>query len=409
MRSQPRLRTKARGYIVIALMLSLSLGIMFLGAKLARQTPDAHTFERRDALHSISQREEARLALLGRAIADSNAPGGMSLPDCNGDGLALGCTVSSPPTVPRVTGCLPWKTLGLESGTNAFGAPLMYSLSTSWRTLTNNKRTPTNESDTNYNRPINPGNPGSIDLQDAAGITTKIVAAIIDPGAEVPGQLRSGIANPCAAGVGSQYLDTVGGINNADSTKGTLATAPIGTNFNDAITPVRREHLIAILMKPVLELFSNSSDPAGKGLWKYLQHLPAKPGDLQALQTPAHAQQPMQVMNRNAMSASIQSNTFDGQFDRNANVDPTKNFATYAAATSAPYCANDNGSYTGAFSWLCANNWYSYLEYKDISDAAPRHVSVELVLDRTKPGGSRSCKLLTPEALTGETLTCASW
>ncbi|HET7159234.1 MAG TPA: hypothetical protein VFI62_09570, partial [Burkholderiales bacterium] len=74
--------------------------------------------------------EQARQALIGRAIADANRPGSLPCPDTNGDGSA---DLFAGAACPSYIGRLPWRTLGIGDLRDEHGERLWYVLSPNYR------------------------------------------------------------------------------------------------------------------------------------------------------------------------------------------------------------------------------------------------------------------------------------
>lgn len=111
---------------------------------------------------------EAKIALIGRSVADANRPGSLPCPDSDGDGNADSFVGN---LCPSNIGRFPWRTLGTDQLVDGAGELLWYALSQNYR-------------DNSSAEPINGTIPGSLTLD---GIGDQL-AIIIAPGLALAGQ-----------------------------------------------------------------------------------------------------------------------------------------------------------------------------------------------------------------------------
>lgn len=148
--------------------------------------------------------EQARDALIARAVGDSNRPGSLPCPDTDDDGRAELLVGTE---CPSYIGRLPWRTLGTGDLRDEGGERLWYVLSPNFRDATN----VTINSNTIGNRPVYNGvacgsvntnacTPTNREFPQPGGIATQTAAALVlAPGIALPGQVRNpGSAAACA-------------------------------------------------------------------------------------------------------------------------------------------------------------------------------------------------------------------
>jgi type II secretory pathway pseudopilin PulG len=161
---------------------------------------------------------QAKEALIGRAVSDSNRPGELPCPDINGDGqLTLNVDFSggSPPTCIAMVGYLPWKTLGLSELRDGDNSKLWYALSQNFYA--------------GNTAILNSDTPGQLSTSGAQS-QSNIVAIIFAPGAPLCGQTRN--ANSI-----DQYLEAVSSV--------TATTAVISAESNDcSASPFNDQFLV---------------------------------------------------------------------------------------------------------------------------------------------------------------------
>ena len=199
--------------------------------------------------HTQSVLEQAREALIGRALADASRPGSLPCPDGNDDGSADLFVGSA---CPRYLGRLPWRTLGTGDLRDAAGERLWYALSPSFR-------------DHPLGPPLNSDTKGTLTIHHngtATTLTAQAIAVIFAPGVTLPGQNRSSAPAPCTS-TGStlprtrcavNYLDRTGTIDNA-SAGGPYVSAASAEIFNDKLAVIVAADIIPPLERRIaLEL-----------------------------------------------------------------------------------------------------------------------------------------------------------
>lgn len=189
--------------------------------------------------------EQARQALIGRAVADANRPGSLPCPDGDDDGSADLFVGSN---CPSYLGRLPWRTLGVGDLRDEAGERLWYALSPNFR---DHPAAPA----------LNSATKGTLALYsgaDAVSITTQAVALVFAPGAALPGQPRDDIAALCSSTAktaqrsrcAANYLDIVAKLNNA-AAAGPYIAAPVSELFNDKIAVIVTADLMPFVERRV--------------------------------------------------------------------------------------------------------------------------------------------------------------
>ncbi|HSD39125.1 MAG TPA: hypothetical protein VLC92_16565 [Rhodocyclaceae bacterium] len=370
---------------------------MIVGVRLSASTMRISELEQSGIVQTQRLAEEAKWALIGYAAAKGSTPGSLPCPDPDGSGKSnalAGLCTNAALTTDRITGCLPWLTFGLDQHTDASGAPLLYALSTSWRSqVPTSSRTPADESVGNSFRPINLGNSGSIDLHSEHASPVTMVAAIITAGPALPGQARDtvSLASLCAGNFAA-YLEN--GADNSglaitnSSSSGPLLVANSSDTFNDKILPISREDVFRPLIAPILRLFADDTGVGNHGLPYYFLHTTSSPSDLvkNVFPTPSSASQKSpSIMNRLANFSAFDSAV-------------APSHPTIASTSGIDQCPTDNANKPA--DWLCFNNWYQYLAFNAVGVG----YTLSLTLDKTKP--SRTCSLAPP--YTSGAFTCVN-
>jgi hypothetical protein len=214
------------GQIIILTVLILALGTGFLVYSMAGpRSIDYRKNAKTDAALAM-----AKEALIGRAVADSNHPGSLPCPDTNDDGIA---EIFAGIACPSYIGRLPWKTLELPDLRDGDGERLWYMLSPAFR---DNAAVEPLNTDTIGNITIYSGN-------NTTSLTNRAAAVIFAPGAPIGAQARSGTQSAACTVTGTtiaqslcgtNYLETVSSINNANAT-GPYISAPATATFNDRL------------------------------------------------------------------------------------------------------------------------------------------------------------------------------
>jgi hypothetical protein len=160
---------------------------------------------------------EAKAALIGRAVKDSNRPGSLPCPDGNGDGSS---DLFSGPYCPTYIGRYPWKTLGTGMLRAGFGETLWYALSSNYRD----------------NPPIN----GSLEGELSVDGVGDMVAVIFSAGPAL------GVQTTRPSNSVADYLE--GENSNGDG----LYSNVIDQNKNDKLLAISRTELMRSVEKLVL-------------------------------------------------------------------------------------------------------------------------------------------------------------
>lgn len=216
---------RERGQALLLLMLLLSLGAVLLVYGSTTEVGRMISAENRTR-HAL---EQAKQALIGRAIADANRPGSLPCPDSNDDGRA---DLFFGTVCPAYLGRLPWRTLGIGDLRDETGERLWYALSPNFR-------------DHPSAPPLNSDTKGTLTLHHtstATTVTTQAIAIVFSAGVILPGQIRDNVSALCnSTGTmlprkrcPSNYLDTTGTVSNAVSGGPYIASASAEA-FNDKL------------------------------------------------------------------------------------------------------------------------------------------------------------------------------
>lgn len=193
---------------------------------------------------------QAKEALIGRAVSDSNRPGSLPCPDTDNDGVVDGvagnCTSS-------YIGRFPWRTLELPDIGDGNGERLWYVLSPSFR-------------DNPAAEPLNSVSPNLWTDPLTLGTETNIVAIIFAPGASLGGQNGRPSNN---------IADYMEGANTGGNT--IYANDPASETFNDRALAITRADLMAAVEKRMAaearklltNFYANSSTAAASRYFPY--------------------------------------------------------------------------------------------------------------------------------------------
>jgi hypothetical protein len=212
--------------LVLIVMMSMATMLLVYGS-----TTEAGRAVRADARTRASL-EEAKQALIGRAIADANRPGSLPCPDGDDDGSADLFVGSA---CPNYIGRLPWRTLGIGDVRDDAGERLWYALTPAFR-------------DHPSAPPLNTDTQGSLTLysnSEARVVTTRGIAAVFAPGASLGSQRRDNAVVLCATNsknvqrnrCATNYLDASGAVSNARAA-GPYIAAPAGDLYNDKVAVI---------------------------------------------------------------------------------------------------------------------------------------------------------------------------
>ncbi|MGZ8155682.1 MAG: hypothetical protein ACXWUK_10320 [Burkholderiales bacterium] len=218
-------KSPARGQALIALVFMLAVATMLLVYGSTTEVSRAVGADQR----TRAVLEEARNALIGRAVADANRPGSLPCPDSDDDGSA---DLFSGTSCPTYVGRLPWRSLGIGDLRDESGERLWYALSPNFR---DHPAAPAINSDSRGTLTVFGGS-------EATPLATDAVAVVFAPGTVLPGQRRDPAPRPCGTSVrdlpgnrcAANYLDTTGNFSNAGSGGPFVVTAP-GSQFNDKL------------------------------------------------------------------------------------------------------------------------------------------------------------------------------
>jgi len=193
---------------------------------------------------------QAKDALIGRAVSDSNMPGSLPCPDLvtnnpgptgvinvPDDGIADSLTGND---CPSYIGRLPWKTLGLPDLRDGSGEELWYALSPAFR-------------DDNSAQPLNSNTKGTLLVYNADGVSLQTqagysaVAVIFSPGSPIGTQTRSTVAQQNSA---ANYLDIAVNWDNSVA-GGPFIAVDQSATFNDQLLYITTKDLIPLVEQRV--------------------------------------------------------------------------------------------------------------------------------------------------------------
>lgn len=207
---------KQQGMILI--MLLLMVGLATTAFILDTLNSDALRIDQEKKTASALQ--EAKMALIGRAVTDANRPGSLPCPDGNGDGASDPFSGSD---CPAYIGRLPWKTLEVGDLRDGAGERLWYALSSNYR-------------DAAATEPVDGSAPGSLGVDSE----TDKVAIIFAPGPPLASQTgRPGNTL-------SDYLESENADGDMDFSKHTSSSQ------NDRLTAIGRTELFVSVAQRIL-------------------------------------------------------------------------------------------------------------------------------------------------------------
>lgn len=251
-----RTGTRQRGAAMIAIMALLLMGAAYvllgsLSAASLRVDRDRVT---REAML------KAKEALIGYAVSDPNRPGELPCPDVNDDGKVIVAEDTVGSACASLVGRLPWSTLGLPDLRDGNGERLWYALSDDFHANGNVAL----NSDTAYR-----GGNSSLTIAGAQA-AANVVAIVFSAGA--PLQRADGVSQVrgCTPGVNCDpttskcttspasltpkcnpvnFLDAVGGVDNAVPTTTTFISSIESASFNDRLLPVLSDDIMSLVQK----------------------------------------------------------------------------------------------------------------------------------------------------------------
>jgi hypothetical protein len=189
--------------------------------------------------------EQAKQALIGRAVADANRPGSLPCPDGGDDGSADLFVGSA---CPSYLGRLPWRTLGVGDLRDENGERLWYALSVNFR-------------DHPSAPPLNSDTKGTLTVysnSDANVVSDQAIAIVFAPGYALPGQRRDDGVELCSTTLktvqrnrcAANYLDTAASVNNS-SAAGPYVAARLGSAYNDKLAVIVAADLMPLVERRV--------------------------------------------------------------------------------------------------------------------------------------------------------------
>jgi type II secretory pathway pseudopilin PulG len=222
----------------VALMVMLVVMIMGIAAALigSLTTTALKNEQQRKTAEALAQ---AKDALIGYAVSDSNRPGELPCPDVDGDGkLTMNIDYIGGNCVSLI-GRIPWITLGLPELLDGNADRLWYALSEPFHA--------------NGSSVINSNTKGTLAVYRADGTTIlteagySAVAVIFSPGNPLGSQSRTTAAEKNNA---ANYLDSVNGKNNASS-NGPFIAGTKSDSFNDQLLFVTTKNLMPLVEQRV--------------------------------------------------------------------------------------------------------------------------------------------------------------
>jgi len=204
---------------------------------------------------------QAKDALIGYAITYGDTHSGqmhgyLPCPNNTGGILEGVAAPSCPSQDVRVSGKLPWATLGLSALRDGDGECLWYAVSGTYK---NNPKTASMNWDTN----------GQLQVYASDGTlltpaSNQVVAVIFAPGAAQPGQDRSGITAPLCGGnyMAASYLDndTVHNIDNSDIATGKIIQPHQDRDINGNIISTVNDQMLFITANDIFRQIIRRSD-----------------------------------------------------------------------------------------------------------------------------------------------------
>ena len=239
----PRSAESGQALLILIVMLSVATMLLVYGSttEIERAIKADHR-----ARHAL---EQAKQALIGRAVSDASRPGSLPCPDNDDDGSADLFTGSA---CPSYIGRLPWRTLGLGDLRDQHGERLWYALSPAFR---DHPGAPALNSDTR-------GALAVYSNSDATLLSDQAIAVVFAPGFVLRGQMRDDTVELCGA-TGkavarrrcvSNYLDSARGVNNANAA-GPFIIASSVEGYNDRLAVIVAADLMPLVERRVaLEL-----------------------------------------------------------------------------------------------------------------------------------------------------------
>ena len=229
------------GQALLILIVMLSIATMLLVYGSTTEIERAIKADHR-ARHAL---EQARQALIGRAVADATRPGSLPCPDTDDDGSA---DLFAGSACPSYIGRLPWRTLGVGDLRDQHGERLWYALSPAFR-------------DHPAAPPLNTDTRGALTVysnSEATVLAPDAIAVVFAPGFAMKGQVRDDTVELCAATgkavarrrCPSNYLDAAGGGNNAKA-DGPFIAGATADGYNDRLAMIVAADLMPLVERRV--------------------------------------------------------------------------------------------------------------------------------------------------------------
>ncbi|MDB5863817.1 MAG: hypothetical protein JWO70_1623 [Betaproteobacteria bacterium] len=241
----PRSARAESGQALLILIVTLSIATMLL---VYGSTTEIERTLRADS-RARNALEEAKQALIGRAVGDANRPGSLPCPDSGDDGSADLFVGSA---CPSYIGRLPWRTLGVGDLRDDSGERLWYALSPNFRDHPNAP-------------PLNSDTKGTLTVysnSDTLKMAEQAIAVVFAPGFALRAQRRDDGQELCATTgktverkrCAANYLDTAAGMRNA-AASGPYIAARAGDDYNDRLAVIVAADLMPLVERRVtLEL-----------------------------------------------------------------------------------------------------------------------------------------------------------
>lgn len=274
---------------------------------------------------------EAKAALIGYAILNSNKPGTLPCTDNSNNGSPG----VSGPNCSSYIGRLPWKQLGTKMLKDGYSECLWYALSPIFRNPMSVSNRITSPLNSNTNGTINLVNDNETSL---TGVNP-VIAVIFAPQNPLGGQNRSGAPTTFCPGdsTAANYLDAKGLINNATGNvvgnNYTFKLGEIDNSFNDQLVYITAKEFYQLLRKRITKEIIGAVD-VRTGLSEYYD---------EAL-LPLH-------------TYPCPATTLGG----------TSGLCLFPPVTGYIPTGNPLLKYTALGTWLTNNNWFALTTYEYLS------------------------------------------
>jgi hypothetical protein len=231
-RQQSASPTTQRGAVVLLLLLiiAVSTAAYFLMKNLNNNTVNIE----RDKITNAAL-VQARDALIGRAVSDSNRPGELPCPDVDNNGMSASSTSCTIPIVGR----LPWKTLDLPDLRDGYGERLWYALSNNFHA-------------TGSTTPLNTTTIGQLSITGTSPANA-IIAIVFSSGPALGNQIRDG------SGINSNVNNVLNYLE-GDNANGNpiYETRNASGTFNDRLLAITHNDLFSLVTHRVTSEISQS-------------------------------------------------------------------------------------------------------------------------------------------------------